>query len=93
MATGAIINALWDLWGKLLNKPVWQLLCDLEPEQLVSTIDFRYIQDVITKEEAVEILKASREKKEERITQMKLSGYPCYTTQAGRLKNLIETLL
>lgn len=83
MATGAIINALWDLWAKLLKKPVWQLLTDLEPEQLVSTIDFRYVQDVITKEEAIRILHECKNKKEDRIDQLKLNGYPAYTTQVG----------
>lgn len=43
LATAAIVNALWDLWARLENKPLWQLLCDLEPEKLVATIDFRYM--------------------------------------------------
>lgn len=77
------MNALWDLWGKLLNKPVWQLLADMEPEQLVSTIDFRYITDVITKEEAIELLKKGKEGKEERVEKLLKNGYPAYTTQVG----------
>lgn len=79
------MNSLWDLWAKLLNKPVWLLLADLEPEQLVSTIDFRYITDVITKEEAIEILKKAREGKEERIQDLFVHGYPAYTTQVGKI--------
>lgn len=85
MATAAIINALWDLWGKLLKKPVWQLLSDLEPEQLVSCIDFRYLSNVITKEEALEMLRKGRVGKEERMNKLLEKGYPCYTTQAGWL--------
>lgn len=85
LAAAAIINALWDLWGKLLNKPLWRLLVDLDPEHLVSTIDFRYITDVITKEEAIEMLRKGQEGKEERITKLTKKGYPCYTTQVGWL--------
>lgn len=92
LATAAIINALWDLWAKLRVKPVWQLLCDLEPEQLVSTIDFRYITDVITKEEAIEILKKNQPYKDERIDKMLKDGYPAYTTQVGWLGYNNETL-
>ena len=57
LAIAGIINALWDLWGKLENKPVWRLLLDLTPEQLVNCLDFRYVTDFITKEEAISILK------------------------------------
>ncbi|CAG2100962.1 unnamed protein product [Medioppia subpectinata] len=66
MATGAVINALWDLWCKIEGKPLWKLLVDLEPEKLVSCIDFRYITDVLTKEEAIEILKKNRPFNKER---------------------------
>lgn len=83
LATAAIINALWDLWGKLLNKPLWRLLADLDPEQLVACIDFRYISDVITKEEAIEIIRKGQEGKEERIEKLMKEGYPTYTTQVG----------
>ena len=48
MATAAVVNALWDLWGKVLKKPLWKLLADLTPEQLVSCIDFRYLRDALT---------------------------------------------
>ncbi|CAG9822126.1 unnamed protein product [Phaedon cochleariae] len=85
LATAAIINALWDLWGRLVKKPVWQLLADMEPEQLVSCIDFRYLSNVITKEEALELLKKGREGREERMNVLLQKGYPCYTTQAGWL--------
>lgn len=84
LATAAIVNALWDLWAKLLNKPLWRLLADLEPEHLVSAIDFRYITDVITKEEAIELLRKGQEGKEERTERLLKEGYPCYTTQVGK---------
>jgi L-fuconate dehydratase len=93
LATAAIINALWDLWGKLLKKPVWQLLADLEPEQLVSVIDFRYLSNVITKEEALEMLRKGKEGKEDRMNQLLALGYPAYTTQAGWLGYSDETII
>ena len=85
LATAAIINALWDLWARIENKPVWKLLTDLTPEQLVSTIDFRYITDVITKEEAIKMLKKNEKGKKEREEMLKKNGYPAYTTQVGWL--------
>ncbi|KAK2553752.1 Mitochondrial enolase superfamily member 1 [Acropora cervicornis] len=70
LALAAVINALWDLWAKMEDKPLWKLLTDMSPEQLVSVIDFSYLSDVLTKEEAIE---------KEIITK----GYPSYTTSAG----------
>ncbi|OAD57269.1 Mitochondrial enolase superfamily member 1 [Eufriesea mexicana] len=85
LATAAVINALWDLWARIENKPVWKLLTDLTPEELVSTIDFRYITDVITKEEAIKLLKDNEKGKEEREELLRKNGYPAYTTQVGWL--------
>lgn len=85
LATAAIINALWDLWARIEKKPVWKLLTDLTPEQLISTIDFRYITDVITKEEAIKLLKDNQKGKEEREMILRKNGYPAYTTQVGWL--------
>ncbi|XP_078042782.1 mitochondrial enolase superfamily member 1 [Augochlora pura] len=85
LATAAIVNALWDLWARLENKPVWKLLVDLTPEQLVSTIDFRYITDVVTKEEAIQMLKNGEKGKKERQEWLIKNGYPAYTTQVGWL--------
>ncbi|KAK9508909.1 hypothetical protein O3M35_006350 [Rhynocoris fuscipes] len=85
LATAAIINALWDLWARIEKKPVWKLLIDLTPEQLVSTIDFRYITDVITKQEAIELLKKEIPNKQEREKELIKNGYPAYTTQVGWL--------
>lgn len=83
LATAAIINGLWDLWGRIEGKPVWKLLVDMEPELLVSTIDFRYITDVITKEEAVALLKCGQVGRMDRLADLNKNGYPAYTTQVG----------
>lgn len=100
LAVAAIINSLWDLWARLENKPVWKLLVDLEPEVLVSTIDFRYISDVITPEEAIELLKQNTATKAERENELLKNGYPAYTTQVGwigysdeKIKGLCKTYL
>lgn len=85
LATAGIINALWDLWAMILHKPIWRLLADMDPEHLVSTIDFRYISDVLTKEEAISLLCQSSAGKEERIEKLLQSGFPAYTTQVGWL--------
>ncbi|XP_063823082.1 mitochondrial enolase superfamily member 1-like [Ostrinia nubilalis] len=83
LAVAAILNSLWDLWARIENKPLWRLLVDMEPEELVSTIDFRYITEVITKDEAVRLLKNKRKGKEDRIQYLLQNGYPAYTTQVG----------
>ncbi|XP_044008807.1 mitochondrial enolase superfamily member 1-like isoform X2 [Aphidius gifuensis] len=83
LATAAVINSLWDLWAKIKNVPLWKLLVDLTPEELVSTIDFRYITDVITKEEAIKILKDKQVDKLKREKYLFENGLPAYTTQVG----------
>ncbi|XP_015588045.1 mitochondrial enolase superfamily member 1 [Cephus cinctus] len=85
LATAAIVNALWDLWARIEGKPVWKLLADLSPEQLVSTVDFRYITDVITKEEVIKMLREKESGKAEREKFLMINGYPAYTTQVGWL--------
>ncbi|WP_176084883.1 L-fuconate dehydratase [Martelella sp. HB161492] len=85
LATGAVVNAVWDLLAKRAKKPVWQLVADLSPEQLVSIIDFRYLTDAITRNEALEIFRRAEAGKAERIAELKANGYPCYTTSAGWL--------
>ncbi len=85
MATGAIVNAVWDLWAKREKKPMWKHLVDLTPEQLVSTIDFTYITDVLKPEEAIEMLHAARPGREAREAEMRRDGYPAYTTSTGWL--------
>jgi len=85
LGCAAILNAIWDLWAKLEKKPVWKLLIDMEPEKLVSCIDFRYIQDALTPQQAIEILKKSRPHIKEREEAIKTSGIPAYTTSVGWL--------
>ncbi|XP_011312837.1 mitochondrial enolase superfamily member 1-like isoform X2 [Fopius arisanus] len=85
LATAAVINALWDLWAKSKGVPLWKLLVDLTPETLVSTIDFRYISDVITRDEAIKILKDKQSLKLARENRLLERGLPAYTTQVGWL--------
>ena len=85
LATGAVVNAVWDLWAKREGKPLWKLLSDMTPEELVSCVDFRYIADALSPEEAVGILRAARPGAVEREREIVGSGYPAYTTSAGWL--------
>jgi L-fuconate dehydratase len=85
LATGAVVNAAWDLWAKAVGKPVWQLVADMSPEQMVRLVDFRYITDCITPEEALALLRKRAAGKAERLADLKANGYPCYTTSAGWL--------
>jgi L-fuconate dehydratase len=85
LATGAVVNAVWDLWAKTEGKPVWQLLADMSPEELVRCIDFRYITDALTPDEALEMLRKLEPTKSERMANLKKNGYPAYTTSAGWL--------
>ncbi|WP_162652974.1 L-fuconate dehydratase [Lentilitoribacter sp. Alg239-R112] len=85
LATGAVVNAVWDLWAKDAGKPVWQLVGEMSPEEIVSLIDFRYITDAITPDEALAILQEAAGGKAARIEKLKAEGYPCYTTSAGWL--------
>ncbi|MFT6369666.1 MAG: L-fuconate dehydratase [Maribacter sp.] len=85
LATGAIVNAVWDLYAKVEGKPLWKLLADMSPEQLISCIDFTYITDAITPQEALGIVKEKQASKQERIALLKKNGYPAYTTSAGWL--------
>ncbi len=85
LATGAVVNAAWDLWAKEAGKPVWQLVGEMSPEEIVRLIDFRYLTDAITSEEALALLRAAEPGKQERVAKLKAEGYPCYTTSAGWL--------
>lgn len=69
LAVAGVLNAVWDLWGKIVSKPVWKIVADMSPEEVVRCIDFRYITDVITPEEAVEMLKKSSAGKDERMAE------------------------
>jgi len=83
LACGALINAVWDLYAKVEGKPLWRLLADLSPETIVSMVDFRYIDDAITREEAVTILSASEATMPERLSLLEANGYLAYTTSVG----------
>lgn len=85
LATGAVVNAVWDLWAKEAKKPVWQLVGEMTSEEIVKLIDFRYLTDAITPDEAMDILQANEHQKTQRIEKLKVEGYPCYTTSAGWL--------
>lgn len=86
LALGALVNALWDLWAKTLNKPVWRVIADMAPEEVVRCIDFRYITDALTPEEAIALLKKVQPGKQERIREAEKSrAVPAYTTSAGWL--------
>ena len=85
LATGALVNAVWDLWAKSEGKPVWQLVADMSPEELVRCIDFRYITDCITPAEALALLLEKAQGKAQRVADLQAHGYPCYTTSAGWL--------
>ncbi|EPC02300.1 fuconate dehydratase [Litchfieldella anticariensis FP35 = DSM 16096] len=85
LATAAIVNAVWDLWAKTAGKPVWKLLVDMSPEELVRCLDFRFVSDALTPEEALALLRRREEGKAEREREMYQRGYPAYTTSAGWL--------
>jgi L-fuconate dehydratase len=85
MAAGAVINAAWDLWAKEAGKPVWELVSEMTPEDIVRLIDFRYLTDALTPAEALEILQKAEAGKADRIARLRAEGYPCYTTSAGWL--------
>lgn len=84
LALGAVVNAIWDLWAKTLGKPVWRVVVDMTPEELVRCIDFRYITDAMTPEEALGMLKSVEEGKGDRVKDAERSrAVPAYTTSAG----------
>ncbi|HVZ01186.1 MAG TPA: L-fuconate dehydratase [Dongiaceae bacterium] len=85
LAVAALVNAVWDLWGKREKKPVWRLVADLAPEQFADLIDWRYLSDALTRDEALAILKKSAPAKAERIAELERVGFPAYTTSAGWL--------
>ena len=85
LAAAALINAAWDLAAKRAGKPVWRLLCDLSPEQVVDLVDWRYLSDALTPAEALDLLQAARPGRDERIARLRRRGYPAYTTSPGWL--------
>ncbi len=96
-----MVNAIWDLWAKTLNKPVWRIVAEMSPEEFVRCIDFRYITDAITPEEAIAMLKETEAGKVKRMRDAEESrAVPAYTTSAGwlgygedKMKGLLEDTL
>lgn len=85
LAAAAVVNAVWDLWSRIHGKPVWQLICEMSPEQFVASVDFRYLSDALVPAQAIELLRRHERTRPERIEQLKSEGYPSYTTSAGWL--------
>lgn len=85
MAAGAIVNAAWDMWARDANKPLWRLLSDMTAEAFVNCLDFRYVTDVLTKDEALAMVTKNQATKAQRIKYIEDNGYPSYTTSAGWL--------
>ena len=83
LALAAIVNAVWDLYAKAERKPLWKLLADMTPQQLVACIDFRYISDALTPEEALDLLSRAERGKAEREAELLETGYPAYNTSVG----------
>ncbi|MCJ1393067.1 L-galactonate dehydratase [Xylographa bjoerkii] len=101
LALGAVVNAIWDLWAKTMGKPVWRIVAEMSPEEFVRCIDFRYITDAISPDEAVAMLKKEEAGKANRIRQAEQSrAVPAYTTSAGwlgygeeKMKGLLQETL
>jgi len=85
LATAAVVNAVWDLYAKVEGKPLWRLLADMSPQQVVSCIDFRYLSDALTPDEALAMLRRHEPTRAEREAELRRRGYPAYTTSAGWL--------
>ncbi|MFI0898951.1 enolase C-terminal domain-like protein [Streptomyces sp. NPDC020983] len=93
MAAAAIVNAVWDLYGRREGKPVWRLLSELSPEELVSLVDFRYLRDALTRDEALDILRRAEPGRAERAGRLVSEGFPAYTTTPGWLGYSDEKLV
>lgn len=101
LGLSAVVNALWDLWARALQKPVWQVVADMSPEEVVRCVDFRYITDAITPTEAIAMLRELETTKEGRLEEARRSrAVPAYSTQAGwlgysdeKMTELIESML
>lgn len=93
MACGALISALWDIRARRENKPLWLLLSEMSPEELVDVVDFTHIRDALSPAQALDILRRGQEGKPERIASLKAEGYPAYTTSPGWLGYSDEKLV
>jgi L-fuconate dehydratase len=85
LATAALVNAVWDLWARAAGKPLWKLICDMTPEELVRCVDFRYMTDALTPRDAIALLERVADGKPEREAEMRRDGYPAYSTSVGWL--------
>ncbi|MEV6269353.1 L-fuconate dehydratase [Kribbella sp. NPDC051936] len=85
LALAAVMNAVWDLAARRAGVPLWRLLSEMSPEELVAAADLRYLSDVLTPAQAVDLLAAKEEGRKQRIAELEATGYPCYTTSAGWL--------
>lgn len=85
MAAAAIVNAVWDLYARAEGKPVWRLLAEMSPERLVALVDFQYLEDALTRQEALEILRRAQPGRAQRLRQLLERGIPAYTTTPGWL--------
>jgi L-fuconate dehydratase len=101
LAMAAVMNALWDMAARRAGVPLWRLLVEMSPEQLVDAADLRYLSDVLTRDEAIAMLSAAAPRRRERLDDLRArGGYPCYTTSAGwlgysddRLRSLLRTAM
>jgi L-fuconate dehydratase len=93
MAIGAVVNAVWDMAARRAGKPLWRLIADMTPEQIVAAVDFRYLTDAITPDEALQLLRAAAPGKAARIVDLLEHGYPAYTTSPGWLGYSDEKLV
>jgi L-fuconate dehydratase len=85
LATAALVNAVWDLWARAEGKPLWQLVAGFSPEELVRCVDFRYMTDALTADEAIALLEERAAGREDRQAEMRRDGFPAYTTSVGWL--------
>jgi L-fuconate dehydratase len=92
LALAAIVNAVWDLFAKVERKPVWKVLADMTPREVVACVDFRYITDALTPDEAIEILERQARTKADREAMLLRAGYPAYTTSVGWMGYADETI-
>lgn len=93
MAVGAVVNALWDIKARRAGHPLWRLLAEMEPEELIEIVDFSHLSDALTREEALDILTAGQDGKTERIAELERDGFPAYTTGPGWLGFSDEKML
>ena len=93
MAAGAVINAAWDMAARRAQQPLWRFIAAMEPAQIAAAVDFRYITDALSPEEAIDLLRESSRGKSERIATLEEAGYPAYTTSPGWLGYSDEKLV